>query len=130
MLLHKHILKCIPITTISIIISNSNSSSSTCSCNNDKKKTILGFGFCGVDYIAKVAKYPEPDEKIRTLSLSLTGGGNCGNTMSTVGILGSSLFDNNNNNIRSKIITKIADDSNGHFVKKGMSVNTIIPSSL
>jgi hypothetical protein len=69
-MMNKHILKSIPI--ISIIISNSsNRNSSTSSCNNDKKKTILGFGFSGVDYIATVAKYPYPDEKIRTLSLLL-----------------------------------------------------------
>jgi len=105
-------------------------------CNNDEKKpthegmantrrTVLGFGFSGVDYIATVGKYPSPDEKVRTLSLSLTGGGNCGNTMSTIGILGSSLFKNNDINIRSKIITKIADDSNGRFVEKGLQDNCI-----
>lgn len=93
--------------------------------SNTQQKTVLGFGFSGVDYIATVGKYPLPDEKIRTLSLSLTGGGNCGNTMSTIGILGSSLFNNNDINIRSKIITKIADDSNGNFVKKGLKDNCI-----
>lgn len=106
---------CIPLFIASIIIKNKSSE-----CNNDNKKTILGLGFAGIDYIATVASYPLPDEKIRTLSLSYTGGGNCGNTMSSIGILGSSLFPTHTNNVRSKIITKIADDSNGNFVKKGI----------
>jgi sugar/nucleoside kinase (ribokinase family) len=90
------------------------------------KKTILGFGFSGVDYIATVSKFPSPDDKIRTLGgIKYDGGGNCGNTMSTVGKLGSSLFKDNNNNIQSKIITKIAADNNGDFAQIGLKQNHI-----
>lgn len=111
----------IPIIPISLCDNNKNDND-----KNKNMKTILGFGFSGVDYIATVSKFPSPDDKIRTLGgIIYDGGGNCGNTMSTVGKLGSSLFKNNNYNIQSKIITKIAADSNGNFVQKGLEENHI-----
>jgi len=35
-----------------------------------------------VDFIANIDAFPKPDDKIRTTSLSVMGGGNAGNTIS------------------------------------------------
>jgi hypothetical protein len=36
---------------------------------------VVGMGSCGVDYLASVAEYPRPDEKLRTeqLEVQLSG---------------------------------------------------------
>jgi len=45
-------------------------STSTSSGNNGdagkKKKTVIGLGSCGLDYLALVAAFPKPDDKLRT----------------------------------------------------------------
>jgi hypothetical protein len=32
---------------------------------------VVGMGSCGVDYLASVAAYPRPDEKLRTETLEV-----------------------------------------------------------
>ena len=32
-------------------------------------KKIVGMGACGLDYLAEIAQFPEPDAKLRTESL-------------------------------------------------------------
>ena len=34
---------------------------------------VVGMGSCGVDYLASVAAYPKPDEKLRTEQLEVRG---------------------------------------------------------
>ena len=49
---------------------------------------LIGMGATGMDYIATVARYPLPDEKVRTTSSCVTGGGNCANTLTALARLG------------------------------------------
>ncbi|MBZ5782386.1 hypothetical protein, partial [Klebsiella aerogenes] len=42
---------------------------------------IVGMGSACVDYLAQVAAYPQPDDKLRTERLEVQGGGNCGNAL-------------------------------------------------
>lgn len=37
----------------------------------DKPLKVVGVGSCGVDYLASVASYPRPDEKLRTEQLEV-----------------------------------------------------------
>jgi hypothetical protein len=37
---------------------------------------VVGVGGCGLDYLAAVATYPKPDEKLRTTKLEVMGQAN------------------------------------------------------
>ncbi|CAM9392356.1 unnamed protein product [Phaeothamnion confervicola] len=71
---------------------------------------VLGLGSAGVDFIALVDRYPEPDAKIRTESLEVVGGGNCGNTLTCVSRLG----------LHASIVTKVGADANGRLILDGL----------
>jgi hypothetical protein len=49
---------------------------------------VVGCGSSGVDYLASVAAYPRPDEKLRTDTLEVQGGGNCANALTAAARLG------------------------------------------
>lgn len=79
---------------------------------------ILVFGAACLDYIISVDHFPQPDEKMRTNSLTICGGGNAGNTSTCLSRLGMKL----------KLLTKIGDDINGKkiledFQKKKISIH-------
>jgi len=44
----------------------------------ESQPKVVGVGSAGVDYLASVASFPEPDAKLRTDALDIQGGGNCG----------------------------------------------------
>ncbi|XP_042974421.1 ribokinase-like isoform X2 [Carya illinoinensis] len=67
---------------------------------------IVGCGSAVVDYLAAVAAYPKPDEKIRTTSLMVQGGGNAGNALTCVARLG----------LNPRLISKVADDTQGRDI--------------
>ena len=52
---------------------------------------VVGVGSAGVDYLASIASFPEPDAKLRTDALEVQGGGNCGNACTAMARLGLSL---------------------------------------
>jgi hypothetical protein len=52
----------------------------TMATNNKTKPRILSFGIAAVDFVAVVDHFPEPDEKIRSSSLLIGGGGNAANS--------------------------------------------------
>ena len=70
-------------------------------------KVVLGLGVACVDMIATVDTFPRPDDKIRALDVDLFSGGNIGNTLTAISKLGAA---------RTKVLTKIGNDSNGRFV--------------
>lgn len=79
-------------------------------------------GSAGVDYLAQVAAFPMPDEKLRTERLEVQGGGNCGNALTAAARLG---------NLKPYIITKIGDDSLGdgivsEFEREGICTDGIL----
>eukprot|EP00882_Tetradesmus_deserticola_P005402 GHRQ01005685.1.p1 GENE.GHRQ01005685.1~~GHRQ01005685.1.p1 ORF type:complete len:493 (+),score=89.17 GHRQ01005685.1:314-1792(+) len=64
---------------------------------------IVGCGSCGVDYLASVAAYPKPDQKLRTDALVVQGGGNCANALTAAARLG----------LSPTLVTKIGGDGLG-----------------
>ena len=73
--------------------------------------SILIFGAACLDYIALVDHFPQPDEKLRTNSLTICGGGNAGNTSTCLSRLG----------IKLKLVAKIGDDLNGKKILEDFS---------
>ncbi|GMY06182.1 ribokinase [Fagus crenata] len=69
----------------------------------EKGGILLGCGAAVVDYLAAVAAYPKPDDKIRTTSLQVQGGGNAGNALTCAARLG----------LKPRLISKVADDTQG-----------------
>ncbi|KAF0923683.1 hypothetical protein E2562_006657 [Oryza meyeriana var. granulata] len=48
----------------------------------------LQIGVVSTDYLATVASFPNPDDKIRSLMLKVQGGGNTSNALTTAARLG------------------------------------------
>ncbi|GFR48228.1 hypothetical protein Agub_g10089, partial [Astrephomene gubernaculifera] len=59
-----------------------------CDTPLDWRIKVVGMGSCGIDYLASVAAYPKPDEKLRTETLETQGGGNCANALTAAARLG------------------------------------------
>ncbi|PKA52056.1 putative fructokinase-3 [Apostasia shenzhenica] len=70
------------------------------------KGFVLGCGAVSVDYLATVASFPKPDDKIRTTSLKVEGGGNAGNALTSAARLG----------LKPRLISKVANDTQGRGV--------------
>jgi sugar/nucleoside kinase (ribokinase family) len=68
--------------------------------------SILIFGAACLDYIAQVDHFPRPDEKLRTNSLTICGGGNAANTATCLSRLG----------VKSKLVVKIGNDLSGEKI--------------
>ncbi|KAG8389134.1 hypothetical protein BUALT_Bualt02G0197600 [Buddleja alternifolia] len=66
-------------------------------------RVVLGIGSATVDFLAAVASYPKPDDKIRSTSAKIQGGGNAGNALTCAARLG----------LKPRLISKVADDSQG-----------------
>ncbi|KAI4975266.1 hypothetical protein ZWY2020_048873 [Hordeum vulgare] len=58
------------------------------SAPQQSKPLVLGCGAVSVDYLATVASFPNPDDKIRSLALKVEGGGNAGNALTGAARLG------------------------------------------
>ncbi|CAI0560600.1 unnamed protein product [Linum tenue] len=84
----------------------SSSSSSSSSSSRYLQNHLLGCGAAVVDFLAAVAAFPNPDDKIRTTSLKVQGGGNAGNALTCAARLG----------LNPRLISKVADDSQGRGV--------------
>ncbi|XP_026660401.2 ribokinase-like isoform X3 [Phoenix dactylifera] len=66
-------------------------------------RIVLGCGAASLDYLATVAAFPKPDDKIRSTSLKVEGGGNTGNALTCAARLG----------LQPRIISKVANDAQG-----------------
>lgn len=78
---------------------------------------VVGCGGISVDYLASVAKFPQPDEKIRSSDFKVQGGGNAGNALTSAARLG----------LRPRIVSKVADDAFGKIILdelKGDGIDT------
>ncbi|XP_041009519.1 sulfofructose kinase [Juglans microcarpa x Juglans regia] len=71
-----------------------------------ENRIVVGCGIAVVDYLAAVAAYPQPDEKIRTTSLKVQGGGNAANALTCMARLG----------LNPRLISKVADDTQGRHI--------------
>lgn len=65
---------------------------------------VVGLGMAGIDILAGVDGFPKPDDKIRTTSVSVLGGGNTANALTGIRRLG----------IRSSLISKVGNDMYGN----------------
>ncbi|XP_019052134.1 PREDICTED: uncharacterized protein LOC104590874 isoform X2 [Nelumbo nucifera] len=68
-----------------------------------ESRIILGLGGTGLDFLVTVAAYPKPDEKIRSTSSKVQGGGNAGNALTCAARLG----------LNPRLISKVANDAQG-----------------
>lgn len=64
---------------------------------------VLGLGMAGIDILAGVDAFPKPDEKVRTTSVSVLGGGNTANTLTAVRRLG----------VSCSLVSKVGNDMYG-----------------
>ncbi|KAB1208658.1 40S ribosomal protein S8 [Morella rubra] len=76
---------------------------------------VVGCGGATVDYLAAVVAYPEPDDKIRTTSLKVQGGGNVGNALTCVARLG----------LKPRLISKVADDTPGRGILEELEADGV-----
>ncbi|KAK9811624.1 hypothetical protein WJX72_007184 [[Myrmecia] bisecta] len=67
---------------------------------------VVGMGSCGLDYLAAVARFPQPDDKIRTERLETQGGGNCANALTAASRLG----------LEAHLVSQIGDDGIGEQI--------------
>ena len=82
---------------------------------------MVGVGSAGVDYLASIASFPEPDAKLRTDALEVQGGGNCGNACTAMARLG----------LSPSILTKLSDDGAGkaildEFAADGVDTSAVV----
>ncbi|GLI60496.1 hypothetical protein VaNZ11_002658, partial [Volvox africanus] len=89
--------------TSTIIRASFNPGFQGCDQPLERRIKIVGMGSCGVDYLASVAAYPRPDEKLRTEKLETQGGGNCANALTAAARLG----------LAPTLVTKIGADGLG-----------------
>ncbi|KAI4319350.1 hypothetical protein MLD38_032955 [Melastoma candidum] len=73
---------------------------------SSESPVVVGVGSVAVDFLAAVASYPKPDDKIRSTDLKVQGGGNAGNALTCAARLG----------LKPRLISKVADDSQGRGI--------------
>ncbi|KAJ0611658.1 putative ribokinase [Helianthus annuus] len=98
-------------TMLSTFISSSSRSTAVRSnmlspSNLIETPVVLGFGGVSVDLLATVASFPNPDDKIRSTSMKVQGGGNAGNALTCAARLG----------LNARLISKVANDVQGRGV--------------
>ncbi|CAK9323590.1 unnamed protein product [Citrullus colocynthis] len=98
----------------------SSSTSSSVSISLPENRVVLGVGIASFDFLAAVASYPNPDDKIRTTSLKVQGGGNVGNALTSAARLG----------LTPRIISKVADDTQGRSIMEELEADGIDTSFL
>ncbi|CAF0954872.1 unnamed protein product [Adineta steineri] len=82
--------------------------------------SVLIFGAACLDYIAQVNHFPQLDEKLRTNSLTICGGGNAANTATCLSRL----------DIKLKLLTKIGNDLNGEKILRDFQEEKNIDTTL
>nr|GEU89898.1 ribokinase-like isoform X1 [Tanacetum cinerariifolium]GEU89899.1 ribokinase-like isoform X1 [Tanacetum cinerariifolium] len=109
-------------TMLSNFISSSSSSSRsirsnmTSSASNQlDNPTVLGFGGVSVDLLATVASFPNPDDKIRSTSMKVQGGGNAGNALTCAARLG----------LNARLMSKVANDAQGRGVLEELQADGV-----
>ncbi|XP_057535057.1 uncharacterized protein LOC130813274 isoform X2 [Amaranthus tricolor] len=81
-------------------------SSSSLKSSLPENPIVLGCGGAVVDLLAAVASYPKPDDKIRSTSFQVQGGGNVANALTCAARLG----------LTPRLISKVANDAQGRGI--------------
>ncbi|KAL9235691.1 hypothetical protein vseg_010431 [Gypsophila vaccaria] len=76
---------------------------------------VVGCGGASMDYLLMVDDFPKPDEKIRSTSYKVQGGGNVGNALTCAARLG----------LQPRIITKVAEDSEGRAMVEELEADEV-----
>ncbi|OIT38542.1 PREDICTED: ribokinase-like [Nicotiana attenuata] len=82
---------------------------------NPINNIVLGCGMVALDFLVTVDSYPKPDDKIRSTSFLVQGGGNTGNALTCAARLG----------LTPRIISKVADDSQGKRILNELEADGI-----
>lgn len=78
-------------------------------------RIVVGVGGLGLDFLAMVSAFPKPDDKIRSTSLKVQGGGNSGNALTCASRLG----------LSPRIVSKISDDSQGRTILEELEADGV-----
>jgi len=81
------------------------------------KPKLLNVGLAAVDFVATVDHFPDPDEKMRSSSLLIEGGGNAGNTACAMGRLSPDFVQ------KVSLCTAVGTDANGQTILDGFSAD-------
>ncbi|CAB9520634.1 Ketohexokinase [Seminavis robusta] len=81
------------------------------------KPRILSFGIAAVDFVAVVDHFPDPDEKMRSSSLLVAGGGNAANSACAMGRL--------SDYCQVDVATAVGDDANANTIIDGIAENNV-----
>ncbi|GLU07843.1 hypothetical protein SLE2022_247830 [Rubroshorea leprosula] len=81
---------------------------------------VLGCGSLGVDFLAAVASFPKPDDKIRSTSSLVQGGGNAANALTCAARLG----------LNPRLISKVANDARGRSMLDELEADGVDTSFL
>ncbi|PKI76833.1 hypothetical protein CRG98_002819 [Punica granatum] len=85
-----------------------------------KQRIIVGFGGTCLDYLAVVANFPKPDDKCRSRSMKMQGGGDAANTLTCAARL----------DLNPRLISKIADDMPGSSILRELEADGVDTSFL
>ncbi|XP_044492677.1 ribokinase-like isoform X3 [Mangifera indica] len=85
-----------------------------------ESQIVVGCGAVALDFLAVVAAYPKPDDKIRSIDFKVAGGGNAGNALTCAARLG----------LSPRIISKIANDPQGKGILKELEADNVDTSFL
>ncbi|XP_054791436.1 uncharacterized protein LOC129297092 isoform X2 [Prosopis cineraria] len=80
-----------------------------------ERRVVVGCGMTTVDFIATVDAFPKPDDKVRTTSFKIQGGGNAGNALTCAARLG----------LKPKLISKVSDDAQGRGILKELEADGV-----
>ncbi|KAL5059812.1 hypothetical protein RYX36_031416 [Vicia faba] len=80
-----------------------------------QNQIIIGCGMTAVDFLATVDGYPKPDDKIRSTSSKVQGGGNAANALTCAARLG----------LKPKLISKVADDAQGKSILEELEADGV-----
>ncbi|XP_028184527.1 ribokinase-like isoform X3 [Glycine soja] len=75
------------------------------SSSDPQNAVVVGCGSVTIDFLATVAAYPKPDDKIRSTSLKVQGGGNVGNALTCLARLG----------LNPRLISKVSKEGTSPF---------------
>ncbi|KAH1227531.1 Ketohexokinase [Glycine max] len=75
------------------------------SSSDPQNAVVVGCGSVTMDFLATVAAYPKPDDKIRSTSLKVQGGGNVGNALTCLARLG----------LNPRLISKVSKEGTSPF---------------
>ncbi|XP_042515769.1 ribokinase-like isoform X2 [Macadamia integrifolia] len=80
-----------------------------------EKRIVLGCGGVCMDFLAVVAAFPKPGDKIRSTTSKVQGGGNAANTLTCAARLG----------LNPRFISKVADDARGRAILEELKADGV-----